>query len=97
GHTVSAFTLPNVDLTNATSASIDLGMWKDDTSTALQYQLNGGAWRTYSTEPGGSPLSATYWWHSIDIPLTLPDPDLHQGTNVINFRTSNASQAGIAE
>lgn len=90
GNLLPPLTISNVNLTNAVSAAIDIGFYNNDTSTLLQYQINGGAWQSYAN-PDGQPA---YSWHTLNIPVSLSS--LHSGSNTITFRASNGASTAIA-
>lgn len=88
---VPAFTLSNVDLSNVATASINIGLYNNDTTTTLLYSLNNGPWRSFSN-PDGQPA---YAWHTLHIPLSLAD--LRSGTNTLDFRSSNSAATVISQ
>ncbi len=91
GRAIAPFILSQVDLTDATGATLNIGMWDTDTSTELEYRINSGAWHSYAN-PDGQP---GYSWHTLHIPLDLAS--LKQGRNTVALRSSNASPTAVAE
>lgn len=92
--------IPGVDLTGATGAKLALETWylhfagaPPETDYALNYRLNGGAWKArkltaseiqmMTTLPNAGTRSLT-----LDVALS----DLVPGTNTVEFTTTNASQ-----
>ncbi len=85
---VPPFNLQNVDLTNATSAKLNVSVWYlNQPPLPVMYRFNGGAWRSYNIPPvfassddSGLPVS---------MPISLTD--LKQGNNTLEFKSSNPS------
>lgn len=104
--TIAPFTLPGVDLTNATDAQVTLDAFVtaadafNASTFAIQYRFNGGAWQTPNPAPNyqalltqscpGCPGGST--GSNLALALPVPLSALVQGTNTLEITTANASQ-----
>lgn len=96
----SAIQIPGVDLAGATGAKLALETWylhfagdPPETDYALNYRLNGGAWKARKLTPSEMQMmtvlpNAGTRSLVIDVPLS----DLVPGTNTVEFTSTNASQ-----
>jgi hypothetical protein len=79
------FTLENVDLTGASSASLDLNLWGFVPSTNLSFRVNGGA--THKIDHPYPDTDQRWRTHSVPVPLS----ELRQGNNTLEFVTTQTN------
>jgi hypothetical protein len=79
------FTLDGVDLTGAASASLDLNLWGFVPTTNVQFRVNGGA--PHKIDHPYPDTDQRWRTHSLPVPLS----ELHQGSNTLEFITSQGN------
>jgi hypothetical protein len=82
---IAPFSIPNVDLTNATDALLTMNLWftKNMSGNTFAYRFNDGAWRT-ATLPFDT---ADALARVAPIPVALSD--LKQGTNTLEMKSDD--------
>jgi hypothetical protein len=83
--TTPAFTLEGVDLTDAVEARINLNAWYFSSERSIEFQLNGGEWRTFA-HPFPDSLDQT---RAVSMPVDLAD--LKDGQNTLALRTGGTT------
>lgn len=83
--TMPAFTLDDVDLTDAVEARINLNAWFFTSERSIQFRLNAGEWRTYA-HPYPESMAQT---RAVSMPVELAD--LEDGQNTLEMRTMGSS------
>jgi hypothetical protein len=79
------FTLEGVDLAGASSASLDLNLWGFVPTTSVAYRFNGGA--THKIDHPYPDSDQRWRTHSLLVPMS----DLHQGSNTLEFLTTQSN------
>jgi len=98
---VGPITIKGVDMTDASSAELNLNMWGFCPNDTLDYRFNGGTWRSYACpfplacegcENGNTPIGhCDLSARALNVPIEQMG-DLQQGDNTIELRTSNTDE-----
>jgi hypothetical protein len=82
---IVSFEVPNVDVANAASGSLNVTGTYFEAGMTLRHRFNGGAWRSF---PHPFP-NTTDKWRSISAPITVSD--LRAGTNTLEIQVEGSN------